>query len=149
MLEAVDVAATEVEALSVAMRAAITGAGRRSARWRRLMRSIFASCSLRSRVPVCRDGTRGNAESSEGKPSDAADWRKHPIRAWRARYGRYKQTRFYQTWAKRPKFSYGAYVVIMFVLIEMANMFLLWSVVPQLTYDPARARAGNREAGGV
>ena len=24
----------------------------------------------------------------------------------------------------------------MFVLIEMANMFLLWSVVPQLTYDP-------------
>ena len=62
------------------------------------------------------DGTRGNAESSEGKPGDAVDWRKHPIRAWRAWYGRYKQTRFYQTWAKRPKFSYGAYVVIMFAL---------------------------------
>lgn len=41
------------------------------------------------------DGTRGNAESSEGKPGDAVDWRKHPIRAWRAQYGRYKQTRFY------------------------------------------------------
>ena len=82
------------------------------------------------------DGTRGNAESSEGKPGDAVDWRKHPIRAWRAWYGRYKQTRFYQTWAKRPKFSYGAYVVIMFALIEIANMFLLWSVTPKLAYDP-------------
>ena len=82
------------------------------------------------------DGTRGNAESSEGKPGDTVDWRKHPIRAWRAQYGRYKQTRFYQTWAKRPKFSYGAYVVIMFALIEIANMFLLWSVTPKLAYDP-------------
>ncbi|PKU90482.1 phosphoglycerol transferase [Bifidobacterium pseudolongum subsp. globosum] len=79
----------------------------------------------------------GNGKNTTRSATEsAADWRKHPIRAWRARYGRYKQTRFYQTWAKRPKFSYGAYVVIMFVLIEMANMFLLWSVVPQLTYDP-------------
>ncbi|WP_255201947.1 LTA synthase family protein [Bifidobacterium pseudolongum] len=64
------------------------------------------------------------------------DWRRHPIRAWRARYGQYKQTRFYQTWVKRPKFSYGAYAVIMFALIEIANMFLLWSVTPKLAYDP-------------
>ena len=79
----------------------------------------------------------GNGKNTTRSATEsAADWRKHPIRAWRARYGRYKQTRFYQTWAKRPKFSYGAYVVIMFMLIEMANMFLLWSVVPQLTYDP-------------
>lgn len=79
----------------------------------------------------------GNGKNTTCSATESAvDWRKHPIRAWRARYGRYKQTRFYQTWAKRPKFSYGAYVVIMFMLIEMANMFLLWSVVPQLTYDP-------------
>ena len=67
----------------------------------------------------------GNGKNTTRSATEsAADWRKHPIRAWRARYGRYKQTRFYQTWAKRPKFSYGAYVVIMFMLIEMANMFL-------------------------
>ena len=82
------------------------------------------------------DGTNDNAENGEGKPAGAVDWRRHPIRAWRARYGQYKQTRFYQTWAKRPKFSYGAYVVIMFALIEIANMFLLWSVTPKLAYDP-------------
>lgn len=82
------------------------------------------------------DGTNDNAENGECKPAGAVDWRRHPIRAWRARYGQYKQTRFYQTWAKRPKFSYGAYVVIMFALIEIANMFLLWSVTPKLTYDP-------------
>lgn len=79
------------------------------------------------------DGTNDNAE---GKPAGAVDWRRHPIRAWRARYGQYKQTRFYQTWVKRPKFSYGAYAVIMFALIEIANMFLLWSVTPKLAYDP-------------
>ena len=82
------------------------------------------------------DGTNDNAENGEGKPAGAVDWRRHPLRAWRAWYGRYKQTRFYQTWAKRPKFSYGAYVVIMFALIEIANMFLLWSVTPKLAYDP-------------
>jgi len=78
----------------------------------------------------------GDAQNGANDHRDAADWRKHPIRAWRARYDQYKQTRFYQTWAKRPKFSYGAYVVIMFALIEIANMFLLWSVTPKLTYDP-------------
>lgn len=92
------------------------------------------------------DGANGNAQNSGDNHGDAqngandhrdaVDWRKHPIRAWRAWYGRYKQTRFYQTWAKRPKFSYGAYVVIMFALIEIANMFLLWSVTPKLAYDP-------------
>ncbi|RYQ47867.1 Phosphoglycerol transferase [Bifidobacterium pseudolongum subsp. globosum] len=95
-----------------------------------------------STLPTETSISNGKALEGNGKNTtrsateSAADWRKHPIRAWRARYGRYKQTRFYQAWAKRPKFSYGAYVVIMFVLIEMANMFLLWSVVPQLTYDP-------------
>ena len=79
----------------------------------------------------------GNGKNTTRSATESAvDWRKHPIRAWRAWYGRYKQTRFYQTWAKRPKFSYGAYVVIMFALIEIANMFLLWSVTPKLAYDP-------------
>ena len=82
------------------------------------------------------DGTRGNAESSEGKPGDAVDWRKHPIRAWRAQYGRYKQTRFYHTWAKRPKFSYGAYLCVAFALLLITDMMLLWSIDTKHMYDP-------------
>ena len=64
------------------------------------------------------------------------DWRKHPIRVWRAQYGRYKQTRFYHTWAKRPKFSYGAYLCVAFALLLITDMMLLWSIDTKHMYDP-------------
>lgn len=61
----------------------------------------------------------------------------HPIRRFRAAYARYQQTRLYQIWDRRIKFSYGAYVVIMFALIELADMFLLWSTATNQQYDPS------------
>lgn len=94
------------------------------------------TCSATESAVDTADGTRDNAESSEGKPGDAVDWRKHPIRAWRAQYGRYKQTRFYQTWAKRPKFSYGAYLCVAFALLLITDMMLLWSIDTKHMYDP-------------
>lgn len=94
------------------------------------------TCSATESAVDAADGTRDNAESSEGKPGDAVDWRKHPIRAWHAQYGRYKQTRFYQTWAKRPKFSYGAYLCVAFALLLITDMMLLWSIDTKHMYDP-------------
>ena len=94
------------------------------------------TCSATESAVDAADGTRDNAESSEGKPGDAVDWRKHPIRAWRAQYGRYKQTRFYQAWAKRPKFSYGAYLCVAFALLLITDMMLLWSIDTKHMYDP-------------
>lgn len=92
------------------------------------------------------DGANGNAQNSGDNHGDAqngandhrdaVDWRKHPIRAWRAWYGRYKQTRFYQTWAKRPKFSYGAYLCVAFALLLITDMMLLWSIDTNHMYDP-------------
>ncbi len=92
------------------------------------------------------DGANGNAQNSGDNHGDAqngandhrdaVDWRKHPIRAWRAWYGRYKQTRFYQTWAKRPKFSYGAYLCVAFALLLITDMMLLWSIDTKHMYDP-------------
>lgn len=80
--------------------------------------------------------SHGNTEHGEGDHGDAVDWRRHPLRAWRARYGRYKQTRFYRTWAKRPKFSYGAYLCVAFALLLIADMMLLWSIDTKHMYDP-------------
>lgn len=59
----------------------------------------------------------------------------HPIRRLKKCWSAYKRTRFYRIWNKRPRFSYGAYVVVAFVLIEIVDMGLLWSVTKELTYD--------------
>lgn len=79
----------------------------------------------------------GNGKNTTCSATESAvDWRKHPIRAWRAQYGRYKQTRFYQAWAKRPKFSYGAYLCVAFALLLITDMMLLWSIDTKHMYDP-------------
>lgn len=68
---------------------------------------------------------RNKETSSEPKPT------KNPItRQWR----KYKQTKFYQIWNKRPKFSYGAYTVVFAAMVIMASMFLLWSTNPDLSF---------------
>ena len=54
-------------------------------------------------------------------------------RQWR----RFKETKFYEIWNKRPKFSYGAYTVVFIAMVILATMFLWWSTNTKLKYDPA------------
>ncbi|EFA22938.1 LTA synthase family protein [Bifidobacterium gallicum] len=49
---------------------------------------------------------------------------------------RYKQTKFYQIWDKRIKFSYGAYAVVFIVVTLVMDMFQLWGTAIGSTYDP-------------
>lgn len=50
---------------------------------------------------------------------------RNPItRQWR----RFKETKFYQVWDRRPKFSYGFYTVVFFAMVIIAAMFLWWSM---------------------
>ena len=50
---------------------------------------------------------------------------------------RFKETKFYEIWNKRPKFSYGAYTVVFIAMVILATMFLWWSTNTKLKYDPA------------
>lgn len=60
--------------------------------------------------------------------------RVNPVtRQWR----RFKETKFYEIWNKRPKFSYGAYTVVFIAMVILATMFLWWSTNTKLKYDPA------------
>lgn len=47
----------------------------------------------------------------------------------------YKQSTFYTVWSKRPRYSYGAYLVVFFVVTEVMSMFQLWSVDEKYGYD--------------
>lgn len=69
---------------------------------------------------------RKKAPAGEPKPP------RNPItRQWR----RYKQTKFYQIWNKRPKYSYGAYTVVFVAMVILASMFLLWSMNWNVQYS--------------
>lgn len=58
---------------------------------------------------------------------------RNPIaRQWR----RFKETKFYQVWDRRPKFSYGAYTVVFIATVIFNAMFLWWSMQNDLKYDP-------------
>ncbi|RYN11865.1 phosphoglycerol transferase [Bifidobacterium animalis subsp. animalis] len=58
---------------------------------------------------------------------------RNPItRQWR----RFKETKFYQVWDRRPKFSYGFYTVVAAAVILIATMFLWWSMQDNLQYNP-------------
>ena len=58
---------------------------------------------------------------------------RNPItRQWR----RFKETKFYQVWDRRPKFSYGAYAVVFIATVIFNAMFLWWSMQNDLKYDP-------------
>lgn len=67
------------------------------------------------------------------KQSHAPRW----VQSVRAKYHAYQETRFYAVWSKRPKFSYGAYVVVAMILTQIINMMLLWSVNSNYTYQSA------------
>ncbi|WP_099720877.1 LTA synthase family protein [Bifidobacterium choerinum] len=60
----------------------------------------------------------------------------HPIRTVKRQWKRFTDTKFYQVWNKRPKFSYGAYLCVMFSLVLVADMMLLWSIDTKHMYDP-------------
>ena len=95
----------------------------------------------RTDVPAEDDVTGHDAgrEAKEPFPDDAPvnPRSNNPVRWVKDRWKAYTRTRVYQVWSKRPKFSYGAYLVIAFVLIEIADMGLLWSVTKSLVYDPS------------
>lgn len=60
---------------------------------------------------------------------------RNPItRQWR----RFKETKFYQVWDRRPKFSYGFYTVVAAAVTIVATMFIWWSTQTNLSYQ-----AGN------
>lgn len=72
--------------------------------------------------------SHGEQESGGKRPS------RNPVaRQWQ----RFKATKFYQVWNKRPKFSYGAYTVVFIAMVILATMFLWWSTNTKLKYDPA------------
>lgn len=81
--------------------------------------------------------TRSHADvqNAAPQPTDEKNGRRvNPVtRQWR----RFKETKFYEIWNKRPKFSYGAYTVVFIAMVILATMFLWWSTNTKLKYDPA------------
>lgn len=82
------------------------------------------------------------AESKESKEStESADTAPakpgfHPIMTVKRQWKRFTDTKFYQIWNKRPKYSYGAYLCVAFALVLVADMMLLWSIDTKHMYDP-------------
>ena len=76
-----------------------------------------------------------DAQNAAPQPTDEKNSRRvNPVtRQWR----RFKETKFYEIWNKRPKFSYGAYTVVFIAMVILATMFLWWSTNTKLKYDPA------------
>lgn len=76
-----------------------------------------------------------DAQNAAPQPTDEKNSRRvNPVtRQWR----RFKETKFYAIWNKRPKFSYGAYTVVFIAVVILATMFLWWSTNTKLKYDPA------------
>ena len=75
-----------------------------------------------------------DAQNAAPQPTDEKNSRRvNPVtRQWR----RFKETKFYAIWNKRPKFSYGAYTVVFIAVVILATMFLWWSTNTKLKYDP-------------
>lgn len=78
---------------------------------------------------------RAGVQNAAPQPTDEKNSRRvNPVtRQWR----RFKETKFYAIWNKRPKFSYGAYTVVFIAVVILATMFLWWSTNTKLKYDPA------------
>ena len=76
-----------------------------------------------------------DVQNAAPQPTDEKNGRRvNPVtRQWR----RFKETKFYEIWNKRPKFSYGAYTVVFIAMVILATMFLWWSTNTKLKYDPA------------
>lgn len=76
-----------------------------------------------------------DAQNAAPQPTGEKNSRRvNPVtRQWR----RFKETKFYEIWNKRPKFSYGAYTVVFIAMVILATMFLWWSTNTKLKYDPA------------
>lgn len=79
--------------------------------------------------------SHANVQNAAPQPTDEKNSRRvNPVtRQWR----RFKETKFYEIWNKRPKFSYGAYTVVFIAMVILATMFLWWSTNTKLKYDPA------------
>ena len=78
---------------------------------------------------------RAGVQNAAPQPTGEKNSRRvNPVtRQWR----RFKETKFYEIWNKRPKFSYGAYTVVVIAMVILATMFLWWSTNTKLKYDPA------------
>ena len=78
---------------------------------------------------------RAGVQNAAPQPTGEKNSRRvNPVtRQWR----RFKETKFYEIWNKRPKFSYGAYTVVFIAMVILATMFLWWSPNTKLKYDPA------------
>ena len=78
---------------------------------------------------------RAGVQNAAPQPTGEKNSRRvNPVtRQWR----RFKETKFYEIWNKRPKFSYGAYMVVFIAMVILATMFLWWSTNTKLKYDPA------------
>lgn len=76
-----------------------------------------------------------DAQNAAPQPTDEKNSRRvNPVtQQWR----QFKETKFYAIWNKRPKFSYGAYMVVFIAMVILATMFLWWSTNTKLKYDPA------------
>ncbi|MCB5625992.1 LTA synthase family protein [Bifidobacterium animalis] len=78
---------------------------------------------------------RAGVQNAAPQPTGEKNSRRvNPVtRQWR----RFKETKFYEIWNKRPKFSYGAYTVVFIAMVILATMFLWWGTNTKLKYDPA------------
>lgn len=65
------------------------------------------------------------------------------IRQWL----KYKQTKFYRIWSKRPSFSYGSYTVIFLGMVVLGAMFLWWSMQSDIQYTPKNGALLQQVAG--
>ena len=70
---------------------------------------------------------RAGVQNAAPQPTGEKNSRRvNPVtRQWR----RFKETKFYEIWNKRPKFSYGAYTVVFIAMVILATMFLWWSKI--------------------
>ncbi|MEE1295523.1 MAG: LTA synthase family protein [Bifidobacterium sp.] len=83
----------------------------------------------------------GAERAAQAKAERAGGKRKRQAPKWyrdqQARYARFKESKFYRVWNKRPKWGYGWYAVVAIALIEIANMMVLWSADTSLNFDPS------------
>lgn len=80
--------------------------------------------------------SKESKESTESTDTAPAKPGFHPIMTVKRQWKRFTDTKFYQIWNKRPKYSYGAYLCVAFALVLVADMMLLWSIDTKHMYDP-------------
>lgn len=92
--------------------------------------------------PVQPQGETMRATTHQAATSVIAD--SNPvIRQWL----KYKQTKFYRIWSKRPSFSYGSYTVIFLGMVVLGAMFLWWSMQSDIQYTPKNGTLLQQVAG--